>query len=69
MLRAVLVMLLVPTFAMAQQQSPPSEQALGQKLMQEIQAGISCSVNVINLQQELAKVQAELKALKLEEKK
>lgn len=48
--------------AHAQQQSPV-EQAIGAKLMQEIQSGLNCSVSLITAQAELAKAQARIKEL------
>jgi hypothetical protein len=62
--------LLATTAALAQQQTP-NEQALGTKLMQEIQGGLNCSASLITLQAELAKAQARVKELeaKAEEKK
>lgn len=63
--------LFVATAAMAQQQPAASEQALGAKLMQEIQGGLNCSANLISVQADLAKAQARIKELepKPEEKK
>lgn len=64
----VAVLTATPTFA---QQASPNEQALGAKLMIEIQSGLSCSANLIGAQAELAKAQARIKDLeaKPEEKK
>lgn len=61
-----LLIALAVTVAHAQQPQPqqsPGEQALGQKLMQEIQSGVQCSMQSISLQRELATVQAEVKRL------
>ncbi len=54
-----------------QQQASPNEQAMGVKLMQEIQGGLNCSANLIGVQAELTKAQARIKELepKPEEKK
>jgi hypothetical protein len=52
--------------ALAQQQpAPPSpnEQALGQKLMAEINASIACGANLITANQALATAQARIKEL------
>lgn len=71
-MRLLIIMLAVliatPTFA---QQASPNEQALGAKLMIEIQSGLSCGANLIGVQAELAKAQARIKDLeaKPEEKK
>lgn len=46
-----------------QQQQSPGEQALGAKLMQEIQGGLNCSANLITVQAELAKANARIKEL------
>lgn len=54
--------LLTATSALAQQQTP-SEQALGAKLMQEIQGGLNCSASLIGVQAELAKANAKIKEL------
>lgn len=63
--------LLTATSALAQQQQSPGEQALGSKLMQEIQSGLNCSASLIGVQAELAKAQARIKELepKPEDKK
>jgi hypothetical protein len=57
--------LLLTTAASAQQhqQQTPSEQALGTKLLQEIQGGLMCNASLISAQAELAKAQARLKEL------
>jgi hypothetical protein len=46
-----------------QHQQTPSEQALGAKLMQEIQGGLICNASLISVQAELAKAQARIKEL------
>lgn len=56
------LLLAAPCFAQQQQQSP-GEQALGAKLMQELQSGLNCSANLIGAQAELAKAQARIKEL------
>lgn len=48
----------------AQQKPPPELEAMGGKLMQEINANIQCNANAIIGRAELEKLQAELKALK-----
>lgn len=50
-----------PTFA--QQQSSPNEQALGRKLFQEMQLGVSCSAELIAVKAELDKANARIKEL------
>lgn len=62
--------LLASTSAFAQQQTP-SEQALGAKLLQEIQGGLNCSASLISVQADLAKANARIKEIesKPEEKK
>jgi hypothetical protein len=57
------IFIVLTTVAFAQQQQTPSEQALGVKLMQEIQGGLNCSANLIGVQVELAKAQARIKEL------
>lgn len=49
--------------ALAQQAPTPSEQALGAKLMAEINAGLSCSADVIKIKADLAAAQARVKEL------
>lgn len=53
---------LFSTPAFSQQQTP-NEQALGVKLMQEIQGGLSCNANLITVQAELVKANARIKEL------
>jgi hypothetical protein len=55
--------LLLPNVVLAQQLPSPNEQALGNKLMQEIQGSLTCSASVISLQAELTKAQARVKEL------
>lgn len=68
LIMTVAVLTATPTFA---QQASHNEQALGAKLMIEIQSGLGCSANLIGVQAELAKAQARIKDLeaKPEEKK
>lgn len=47
----------------AAQHQTPNEQALGVKLMQEIQGGLSCNANLITVQAELVKANARVKEL------
>lgn len=55
-------LLLLPTVALAQQPQPasPTEQALGAKLIQEFNAGLQCSANVVTLQQRIAELEKQL---------
>ena len=53
----------------AAQQSTPTEQAMGTKILQEVQAGLTCNVNLISVQTELAKAQAKIKELSPKEEK
>jgi hypothetical protein len=46
-----------------QQQQTPSEQALGVKLMQEIQGGLNCSAGLIAVQKQLDAANAKIKEL------
>lgn len=61
----VFVMFTISPAAIAQHMQSPSatEQALGAKLMQEIQSGLNCSTNLLTMQAELAKAQARIKEL------
>ncbi len=63
MKRIIFLAALLATPATAQQQSPPSEQALGAKLMREVQDGLQCNVSLISVQAELAKAHARVKEL------
>lgn len=58
-----LLSLLVPLALAADQ--PPEVQALGAKLMQEINANIQCNANAIAGKAEIEKLQAEIKRLKI----
>lgn len=58
------ITVLFVTLVRAQPAPPASEQALGQKLLSEIQAGLQCSAQTIQLQAELTKLRAELAELK-----
>lgn len=51
--------LAISTAASAQQRSA-NEQAMGSKLMQEIQAGLSCSAGLIEMRAELGNAQGEI---------
>lgn len=56
---------LSPVGAIAQSVAPQAtEQALGQKLMQEINAGLQCSAQAMTLKQDLDKATAEVTQLK-----
>lgn len=59
---ALIVFLGVATPALAQQASP-TEQALGAKLMKEINEGLTCNANVIALQAEIVKLQTRIREL------
>lgn len=48
----------------AQEQPTPQVRALSQRVMVEMQTSLNCSVSVIDLQDRLAKAEAELKALR-----
>jgi len=63
--KTIFLALLIATPAFAQQAhpQPPSEQALGAKLMQEIQGGLICNASLISVQAELAKANARIKEL------
>ena len=71
MLKYMLPLCLFASPCLAQQQQSPGEQALGAKLMQELQSGLNCNAQLISVQAELAKANARIKELepKPEEKK
>lgn len=54
---------LLPSLAFGQQPTPET-QALGQKLMSEINASITCNAQLITLQEKLTKANEEIAALK-----
>lgn len=60
-MKRIAILALFFAFPAWAQQQTPSEQALGTKLMQEIQGGLNCSASLIALQAELAKAQARIK--------
>jgi len=59
-----LLLLGIQAFAQTPQQPSPEFEAIGAKLMQEINAGIQCNANAVAGRRELEKLQAEIKALK-----
>ncbi len=61
----VFISLFISTSTFAQQQ--PNEQALGTKLIKEINEGLKCNSDLITIKDELAKAQAKIK--ELEDKK
>jgi thiamine biosynthesis protein ThiC len=64
MLRTLVILLAFILPAHAQNPpATPSELALGNKLMSEVNAGLACSSNLISAQQELAKAQARIREL------
>lgn len=65
MKRIILALLLLSSPAMAQQQPPPSasEQALGSKLMEEIQGGLNYRAGLLGVQADLVKAKARIKEL------
>lgn len=67
MMRAgfILVLLALATPAWAQQANPQHTiRAIGDRLMQEINTGITCSTELITLREEIAKLKAEVEAAK-----
>jgi len=64
MRKLLIILFLFPTEVWAQQKPPPEIEALGSKLMQEINANIQCNANGIVGRQEIEKLQAEIKSLK-----
>ncbi len=61
MKKLVIAFSLLSTTALAQ--TTPIEQAMGAKIMQEVNAGLACSVNLLNVQADLVKAQARVKEL------
>lgn len=64
----IVLSLFAATTALAQQQQSPNEQALGTKLMQEIQGGLNCSASLIGMQADLTKANARIKELEQKDK-
>ena len=56
------IIALLPSIALAQT-TTPTEQVMGTKIMQEVQAGLVCGVNLLAAQADLAKAQARIKEL------
>ena len=63
-MKILLLTMLLITPALAQQ--TPQEQALGQKLLQEINQGLQCNATVIDLNKKLADLQKQLDEMKKE---
>lgn len=63
MLRYAIAFALLATPCLAQQAPTPNEQALSNKLMQELQEGVSCNVQLITTKAELTKALARLREL------
>lgn len=60
---AAMVLFSGPVWAQSQLLPTPEVQALGQKLMNEININIQCSATGISLQQQLSAAQAHIKSL------
>ena len=63
MKKLALAFVLCASPALAQQPAPEME-AMGAKLMQEINAGIQCNANAVAGRREIERLTAEVKALK-----
>lgn len=61
MLKFVMVFLLFATSALAEPTA--TEQALGQRLLGELNRGVACEANVITLTRQLEEAKAEVKRL------
>lgn len=57
-----LALLGVTSLVYAQQPAPPRDQALTQRLITEINSNLACSTSLIEAQQQVARLQAEIKA-------
>jgi hypothetical protein len=69
MIRIAIALALLATPALAQQQQPSfTEQAMGQKIMQEINNGLACSARLIEVQKQLETAEAKVKQLEGEAK-
>lgn len=67
MKRLIFIATIIATPVLAQQS--PAEQVLSTKLLQELQASLSCSTDAIILKADLAKAQARIKELEAKEVK
>jgi hypothetical protein len=63
LLASLAVLSAAPAFAQQPAPSSPNEQALGQKLLAEINSSIACSANLITINQTLTAAQARIKEL------
>lgn len=63
MRKFIIVPLILLAFE-ANAQSSPEVQVIADRLMKEISQSIACSIEAVTVKAELAKVQAELKAMK-----
>ena len=61
MIRFAIILALLPCQALAQQQQSPIEQALSQKILAEVNAGLACSAQLIEVKKQLDEAQAKLK--------
>lgn len=68
-MRSIMALLVSSTVALAQPATPTASadiQALQARILQEINASLQCTAQVITLQQEIAKLKADLEAAKKE---
>lgn len=66
----ILLLLSSAAFAQTTQTSPNSmERVMSERILKEVSDNISCRVDILNLQNELAKVQAKIKELENNGKK
>lgn len=63
MKRLAIVLALIIGPASAQQQQSPAEQAMGAKIVQELQAGLTCNISLITVKAELEEAKAKIKEL------
>lgn len=64
MKRLLLILFVLSTPVLAQPAATPEQQAIQNKLLQEINVGLQCAVSVIVMQQQIAKLMEENKQLK-----
>ena len=64
-LSAIAALLISPAVAQGMMPSPPQpmQEALGQKLFNEINAGLTCSANLLSVQKDLEAAKARIKEL------
>ena len=69
MKKSLIIFLLIPNFAFAQQQLSTKERVMGERILQELNENLSCKSEKITMEVEIAKLQARIKELETEKDK